>query len=224
MEAPSFWTGLYFLGAEIFIILFYGFFIILYTAISIIIFNKESEKIAEFPANKTYIERWKTVLPSYILLSIFVFPPIYLALVFYKIELDLALIISQVGTVEFIIIMRLMLNPTKGRPSLFTSDINNLSMDQIKNLKERFLSLFFSFIAISWFIIILFFVSVSLSISFHLPIGNNMAFIPKDLNDPSTAGFILLLLIGSYLISIAIISLLVEYYLQKTIPIHQTDC
>lgn len=201
-----------FIENDFIIIIFFGLIITLFTTILIAVLNEEIEKIATYHTREKYVKRCKNILGSYFKMSLFVFIPIYITLFFYGINPGLALLFSQVGTVEFLVMMRILLNPTWDYPFVKPKFNENL-VCIVKNFKERILSLFFSFISITWVISILFYISFMMNSNFN----DRSRFVPSDLD-----GVSLLALIISFIGSLVVFTLLTEFFLSKGIPVDQT--
>jgi hypothetical protein len=209
------------LWADILVIIFFGFLFIAYVCIQIQVFNDEIERISLYhtPQSKNnitgepYLKKCRKVIDSYLRLSIFVFIPIYATLIFDGVSNpSTAMIIAQIGTIGILIMMRILLNPTWDHPFV-KPKCDERIIDSIKVFKERVFSLFFAFISITWIIVILLFFST---------IGLNFQAVLNRVTPPDLNGIILVILLFSYIVSLTILTLIVEWILSKWKPILQT--
>lgn len=203
-------------------ILFFVGFLILLGTLFIFGINEALSRLAIYHAPKTqynchgepfYIKVWK-VFTFYVFLSIFFFVAILVTMRFSGItNLDGAVISSEIGTIFLLIIIRLLLNPT--------SDIHLKGIypkesreGAIKIFKERIVSLFFSYLCITWMIFILYLL-VNIGVNIRTSLDY---FVPPDLFDLSSISLVFF----SYIISLFVLTLITEGFLRWRLPIDQT--
>jgi hypothetical protein len=207
--------------ADILVIIFFGFLFIIYASAQILFFNEEIDKISLYHTLKSknsstgepFLKKCRKVINVYLRLSIFVFIPIYATLIFDGVSNpSTAAIIAQIGTIGILIMMRILLNPTWDHPFVIPKHGERIT-DAIKVFKERVFSLFFAFISITWIIVILLFFST---------IGYNPQAVLSRVTPPDLTGIMLGILLLGYVISLIILTFIVERLLSRWIPILQT--
>ncbi len=156
------------------------------------------------------------VLITYVFLSLFFFVAILVTMRFSGItNLDGSVISSEIGTIFLLIVIRWLLNPTE-TASLQRSYPKEKAKDAIKIFKERIVSLFLSYICITWIIFVLYLiVNIAGGVSFQTSINY---FVPNDLFQPGS----LLMLFISYSVSLIFLTLITEAALRWFVPIDQT--
>jgi hypothetical protein len=202
-------------------ILFFVGFLILLGTLFIFGINEALSRLAIYHSPKTrynchgepfYIKVWR-VFTLYVFLSIFFFVAILVTMRFSGItNLAGAVISSEIGTIFLLIIIRLLLNPIS---DIYLKGIYPKESREgaIKIFKERIVSLFFSYLCITWMVFILYLL-VNIGVSIQISLDY---FVPSDLFDLSSIS----LLFFSYVISLLILTLITEGFLRWCLPIDQ---
>jgi hypothetical protein len=197
---------------DILVIVIFGFFITIYSILLTNVFNQEIEKIATYYYGEPLLSTVWNILSSYVFLTPFVFIAIFITLIYYGTDSGSAAIIAQIGTIELLIMMRFLLNPTWDYPFIKPKP-NESFINAIKSYKERMHSMFFSFISLFWIIIVLFFIAIMANWSYEI----ESRFIPQGLD-----GMQIFAILFSYTISLLIFTLCSEWMISRWMPIEQT--
>jgi hypothetical protein len=167
------------------------------------------------------IKFWRVLIAYAFLTLIFSFA-IVISLRFSGITAGPAIVlVAPIGTLTFLIIMRLLLNPTWDHPIVKLKPREKLE-DVIKLFKERIFSIFFSYVCITWIVFILYLlVCIGSNIPFQESINYFFPSLPSLA--PSTELFSdILTLFAAYVVSLFTLAFFAEIFLLRSLPIIQT--
>ena len=201
---------------------FFVAFLILFGMLFILCINEGMSRLAIYHSPKSrnncngepFYRKFFEVLMIYIFLSLFFFVAILVTMRFSGItNLDGSIIVSEIGTLFLMIMIRLLLNPTSEHlvKKIYPNESTAIA---IKIFKERIISLFFSYLCITWIIFSLYLlVKISEGVTFQSSVGY---FIPTDF--PDAIFFIII----TYGVSLFVLTLVTEIYLRLLLPFEQT--